>query len=287
MFGTGSIEHLAVEVKPIKGMAERFAVSLIFISFAYSGWNAAAYLGGEIKRPGRTIPFALFCGALIVTVLYLLLNVVYIFALTPNQMKGAVDVGARAAIHLFGPGISRVISAAIALGLLSVLSAMILTGPRVYYAMSKDGLFFGLFGKVSRTRHTPAHSIFLQAAIAILMVTTASYDKLLLYIGFTLALIALLTVAGMVRLRLKEPLEGSGYRTFGYPVTPLLFIGGNIWIIYFSISSRPVPALAGLATIVAGLGIYFLFERRRKKTSLGLPKVDPVSERITLKNRPL
>ena len=285
LFGTGSVEHLTFVAKPVKGMAERFAVSLIFISFAYSGWNAAAYLGGEIKRPGRAIPFALFVGALIVTVLYLLLNVVYIFALTPDQMSGAVDVGARAAIQLFGPGISRVISAAIALGLLSVLSAMILTGPRVYYAMSKDGLFFGLFGKVSRTRHTPAHSIFLQAAIAILMVATASYDKLLLYIGFTLSLVAMLTVVGMIRLRLKKPLEGPGYRTFGYPFTPLLFISGNIWIIYFSISSRPVPALAGVMTIAIGICIYFVFERRRKKTSLDSSKVDPVPKKITVESR--
>ena len=286
LFGAGSVEHLSFEIKPVKGMAERFAVSLIFISFAYSGWNAAAYLGGEIKRPGRTIPFALFFGALIVTVLYLLLNVVYIFALTPDQMSGAVDVGARAAIQLFGPGISRVISAAIALGLLSVLSAMILTGPRVYYAMSKDGLFFGLFGKVSRTRHTPAHSIFLQAAIAILMVATASYDKLLLYIGFTLSLVAMLTVVGMIYLRLKRPLDGPGYRTFGYPVTPLLFIIGNIWIIYFSIASRPVPALAGLVTIAVGIGIYFIFEKRRKKSHPGPSKLDPNSEKITVEGRP-
>ena len=284
LFGSGSIEHLSIEAKPTSGLAERFAVSLIFISFAYSGWNAAAYLGGEIKRPRRTIPFALFCGALIVTVLYLLLNVVYIFALTPDQMSGAVDVGARAAINLFGPGISRVISAAIALGLLSVLSAMILTGPRVYYAMSKDGLFFGLFSKVSRTRHTPAHSIFLQAAIAIIMVATASYDKLLLYIGFTLSLVAILTVAGMIRLRMKNPMERPGYRTFGYPVTPLVFIIGNIWIIYFSVGSRPVPALAGLLTITVGMGIYFLFERRRKKTRPDLSAVDTGSEKIAAKN---
>ena len=256
----------------------------MWISFAYSGWNAAAYLGGEIKRPGRTIPFALFFGALIVTVMYLLLNVVYIYALTPGQMGGAVDVGARAAVSLFGAGISRVISAAIALGLLSVLSAMILTGPRVYYAMSKDGLFFEPFGKVSSTRHTPAHSIFLQAAIAVVMVVTASYDKLLIYIGFTLSLVALLTVAGMIRLRLKQPLEGPGYRTFGYPITPLLFIVGNLWIIYYSIRSRPVPAVAGLVTIGVGVGIYFLFARRRRRIRSGLPVSETVSETIVSKS---
>lgn len=268
--GHGSTDHFTHHAKPSNGLAERFAISLIFISFAYSGWNAAAYLGGEIKRPGKTIPLALFVGTLFVTLLYLMLNVIYVYALAPSQMSGAVDVGAKAAIALFGTDISRVVSAAVAIGLLSVLSAMILTGPRVYYAMSKDGLFFRLFGKISRSHHTPAYSIFLQAGIAIVMVITASYDKLLLYIGFTLSLAALLTVAGMMLLRGRQTLDGNVYKTFGYPFTPLLFILGNLWIIYFSVKSRPIPALSGLGTIAAGLFVYCLFKRRRDKIQVNL-----------------
>lgn len=282
-FGNGSTEHFALHAKPADGLAERFAISLIFISFAYSGWNAAAYLGGEIKRPGKTIPLALFGGALFVTLLYLVLNIIYVYALAPSQMSGAVDVGAKAAITLFGSDISRIISAAVAIGLLSVLSAMIQTGPRVYYAMSKDGLFFSLFGKISRSHHTPAYSIFLQAGIAIVMVITASYDKLLLYIGFTLSLVALLTVAGMMRLRRRLPLAGKVYQTFGYPFTPLFFILGNLWIIYFSIKSRPIPALAGLGTIAAGLFVYFLFKQRQEKIQVNLPGSKVVPELIDTK----
>lgn len=281
--GNGSTEHFALQAEPAYGLAERFAISMIFISFAYSGWNAAAYLGGEIKRPGKTIPLALFVGALFVTLLYLMLNVIYVYALTPIQMSGAVDVGAKAAIALFGPKISRLISTAVAIGLLSVLSAMILTGPRVYYAMSRDGLFFNLFAKISRSHRTPAYSIFLQAAIAIVMVITASYDKLLLYIGFTLSLVALLTVAGMMLLRHRLPLAGNVYKTFGYPFTPLLFILGNLWIIYFSLKSRPAPALAGLSTIAAGLFVYYLFKRRQKKCQVDLPGSAVVPEVIDTK----
>jgi APA family basic amino acid/polyamine antiporter len=132
----------------------KFAVALIFISFAYSGWNAAAYLGGEIKRPSRNIPLAMLAGTLIVTALYLLLNLVYVYALPADEMKGVMEVAAAAGARLFGPGIGRWLNGAIALGLLSVLSAMILAGPRVYYAMSRDGIFFPLFGKVA-TRATP------------------------------------------------------------------------------------------------------------------------------------
>lgn len=278
--GDGSITHFTIRKTPAGGMAERFAVSLIFISFAYSGWNAAAYLGGEIKRPRRTIPFALFFGTLCVTLLYLVVNVVYIYALSPDQMSGTMDVGAKAAIALFGPQISRVISAAVAIGLLSVLSAMILTGPRVYYAMAKDGLFFKPFGTISRSHRTPAYSIFLQASIAIVMVITASYDKLLIYIGFTLSLVAMLTVIGMMRLRHNRPPETTGYKTIGYPFTPLVFILGNLWIIYFSISSRSLPVLAGLGTIAAGLVIYGFFKRRRKKIYLDLGESEAVHEFI-------
>lgn len=265
----GSTAHFLKETKTITGVGERFAVSLIFISFAYSGWNASAYMGGEIKTPGRNIPLSLTTGVFFVTGIYLLMNIVYIYALTPEQMSGAIDVGARAAVSLFGENLSRAINGAIALGLLSVLSAMIMTGPRVYYAMSKDGIFFELFARVSRSRRTPVHSIFLQAAIAVLLIVTASYEELLIYIGFTLSLFATLTVAGLVRLRLREGPNANGYRTLGYPVTPLIFITGNLWIIWFSVKSRPAPAICGFATIGLGICVYLYFKRRQSILSSG------------------
>lgn len=144
---------------------------------------------------------------------------------------------------------------------------MILAGPRVYYAMAKDGIFFAKVGKVNRVRHTPAHAIGLQAAIAIVMIVSAAYDKLLIYIGFTLSLFAMLTVIGLMRLRLKNGSAASAYRTWGFPFTPLAFILGNLWIIYFSISSRPAPVLWGLATIAAGFGTYLYFSRSRTPRS--------------------
>jgi len=186
-----------------------FAVSLIYISFAYSGWNAVAYLGGEIKDPGRNIPLSLFAGTFLVLGLYLLLNMVYIYALPVKEMSGVLEVGKTAAVSLFGDNISRYFAAAIAIGILSAVSAMIMTGPRVYYAMSKDGVFFKLFGKIDSIHKTPAYSIFLQATLAIIMVVTSAFDKLLLYIGFTLAVFAMLTVAGMIVLRIKKTFPGA------------------------------------------------------------------------------
>ncbi|RZB33109.1 MAG: basic amino acid/polyamine antiporter, APA family [Desulfobacteraceae bacterium Eth-SRB2] len=261
--GRGSIDHFSGGPDMSSLLQSKFPVSLIFVTFAYSGWNAAAYLGGEIKRPSRNIPLALFTGTFLVMCLYLLLNVVYIYALHTKEMSGVLEVGAKSAISLFGDNIGKYFSGAIAIGLLSVLSAMIMTGPRVYYAMAKDGVFFELFGNINKVHRTPAYAIFLQAAIAIVMVVTASFDKLLIYIGFTLALFATLTVAGMILLRITQPALKRDYKTFGYPVTPFLFILGNLWIIYFSIRSRPIASLFGLGTIGLGILVYLYFSIRR------------------------
>jgi APA family basic amino acid/polyamine antiporter len=262
--GHGSTSHFSEGLDMGSIFKGEFAISLIFVSFAYSGWNAAAYLGGEIKKPGRNIPLALFVGTALVMCLYLLLNLVYIYALSPKEMSGVLEVGAKSAISLFGEHISKYFSGAIAIGLLSVLSAMIMAGPRVYYAMSKDGVFFELFGKVNSLRGTPVYAIVLQAGIAIIMVVTASFDKLLLYIGFTLSLCAMLTVVGMILLRVKQHESPNNYKTFGYPLTPLLFIFGNLWIIYFCVRSRPVTSLLGLGTIGLGILVYSHFRARNK-----------------------
>ncbi len=261
----GSTGHFTGNLSLGPVLDGKFAVALIFITFAYSGWNAAAYLGGEIKQPSRNIPLALLVGTSVVMVLYLLLNIVYVYALPPDQMRGVMEVGAAAAERLFGQNMGRWLSAAIALGLVSVISAMILTGPRVYYAMSKDGIFFSSFGKVHAARHTPTHAVGLQAAIAMVMIVTAAYDKLLIYIGFTLSIFAMLTVVGLMRLRRQRQgwSKTVTYRTWGYPLTPLIFILGNLWIIYFSLKSRPGPVLWGLATIAAGWVVYLYFSRRR------------------------
>ena len=263
-FGNGATAHFHKTASAASGIFEPFAISLIFVSFAFSGWNAAAYLGGEIKQPQKNIPWALLVGTTVVIALYLLLNGVYIYALPVSHMSGVMEVGATAATALFGDQASRYFIGAVSLGLLSVLSAMIMAGPRVYYAMAADGIFFKPFGRVSSAHKTPASSIFLQAAIAILMVVTTSFNALLIYIGFTLALFAMLTVIGLMRIRHRQHGSTPGYRTLGYPLTPLLFILGNAWIIFFSLKSRPLASLFGLGTIAAGLILYFYFAYRTR-----------------------
>lgn len=262
-WGNGDIANLRHVLPETQGGVANFAVALIFVSFAYSGWNAAAYLGGEIRDPGRNLPLALVLGTALVVVLYLLLNLVYIYALPVQEMSGTLEVGAATAAALFGPDVSVVFGVAIAVGLLSVLSAMIMAGPRVYFAMAQDGLFFRRFSKVDAARGTPAPAILLQAAIAICMVLCAAYDALLIYIGFTLSLTAMMTVAGLFRLRRLHPEMERPYRTFGYPLTPLLFICGNSWIVLHTISSRPLVGMAGVATVALGMALYAPFKKER------------------------
>ncbi|MFC1840423.1 APC family permease [Thermodesulfobacteriota bacterium] len=260
--GNGSMDNFSSNAGHSSLFTGRFATSLIFISFAYSGWNASAYLGSEIKNPSKNIPLSLFWGTMIVMVFYLLLNVLFIYALPVSEMSGVVEVGAKSAIALFGGKMGSIFSIAITVCLMSVISAMIMAGPRVYYAMAIDRVFPRWFGNVSQKHTTPGKAILLQAAISIIMVITSSFNKLLIYIGFTLSLFALLTVIGLVVIRLKNPDFERPYRTFGYPVTPALFILSNLWIIIYSIIDNPFVLLYGGGTIVAGIIIYLYYSLR-------------------------
>lgn len=163
---------------------------------------------------------------------------------------------------LFGPQISRLFAGAIALCLLSLISAMMMTGPRVYLAMANDGLFFRGVSKLAGRHRTPGNAILLQAGLAVFMVLTASFESLLIFIGFTLSLFCLITVAGLMLLRRRQPLPALPYKTPWYPVTPVFFILGNLWIVLFAILHRPLASLTGLGSVAAGLVFYIFFKRR-------------------------
>ncbi len=242
-------------------LAGRLATSLVFIFFAYSGFNASAYMGGEIKDPTRNLPRSLLLGTLAVVCLYFLLNLAYLAALGPAGMPGVKEIGALAARTLFGPTVGGLFSLAVALCLLSNLGAMIITGPRVYYAMSLDRVFFGSLARLHPRHQVPARAVLLQAAIAAAMVLTASFQALLFYIGFTLSLFSALAVAGLLVLRRRSG-GPPPFKVPGYPFTPLAFVAANLGIVGFSLAGEPLRCLPGLATIAAGVGFYF-FRRRR------------------------
>ena len=212
-WGAGTMAHLG-EPPPVSFFfSGQFATSLIFISFAYSGWNAAAYMGSEISRPTRNIPLALVCGTLLVTILYLLINITFVYSLTVQEMSGVLEVREKAALFLFGPNLSRIFAGAIALSLLFLISAMMMTGPWVYLDMAGDGLLFPALGKLRRRSGTPGNAILLQTGIALFMVLTASFENLPIFIGFTLSLFSLVTIAGLMVLRHWQPAPDWPYNT--------------------------------------------------------------------------
>ena len=173
----------------------------MWILFAYSGWNAAAYIGSEIRQPERTMPRSLILGTLGVTVLYLALNLLFVYAVPPADMAGVVSIGGLTVDRLFGQTPAAAVSLLIAFALFSSLSAFIILGPRVYYAMARDGLFFRAAGRVHPRFNVPSVAIVLQGLVASLIVLIGSFDQILTYMGFSLGLFPLLAVAGVFRLR--------------------------------------------------------------------------------------
>ncbi|ADC64015.1 APC family permease [Allochromatium vinosum] len=242
-------------------LSPAFAVGLIYISYAYTGWNAAAYVAGEVRDPGRRLPIALMLGTLTVTLLYLGLNAVFLGAAPPDELAAANErVGHVAASHIFGESGGRLLSGLIALGLVSTVGALVMTGPRIYEAMGRD---YRAMAWLARRVDGggPSIAIWLQSGLAILMLVTASFETLISYAGFTLSVFAALTVAGVFVLRAREPDLIRPYRTWGHPFTTLGFLALMGWMVLHAIHERPLVVAVGAATVGAGWLAYRLARR--------------------------
>lgn len=254
--GDWSHFHTATARTSSHGVGAQFAVSLIFVMFAYSGWNAASYVAEEIKDPQRTLPLALLLGTGMVALLYVTLNVAFVYALPLGAMKGVVAVGAAASDALFGSRIGDLFSAAMAGALLSSISAMSLVGPRVYYAMGRDGYFPLGAAEVHPRWRSPVKAIVYQAIAAGIMVLTGTFESLVYYIGFSLILFSSLAVAGLLRLRRRPGFLKLRVMNWGYPAIPLVFVGFSAWMLVWTFALRPKESTLGLVTIVCGAIFY-------------------------------
>lgn len=238
------------------GLGAQFAVSLIFVMFAYSGWNAASYVAEEIKDPERSLPLALLLGTGLVAVLYIALNIAFVYALPLGAMKGVVAVGAVSSDALFGQYVGNFFSAIMAGALLSSISAMSLVGPRVYYAMGRDGCFPAQAAQVHPRWRTPAKAIWYQAVAAAAMVLTGTFEALIYYIGFSLILFAALAVAGLLRVRNRPQFRRLRVMNWCYPAIPLIFIAASLWMLIWTFVLHPRECMLGLITIIAGAAFY-------------------------------
>ena len=241
-----------------------FAVSLVYVTYAYSGWNAASYISGEMSNPQRNLPRALFVGTLIVMVIYTLLNYVFLYSVPIPELKGVLEVGYLSANKIFGQQIGQFMSLIIALLLISTISAMVLAGPRVMKSMGTD--IKGLqFFAISNKNNVPYVAIIFQSVIAIILVLTSSFQSLITYVGFTLNLFTFLTVFGIFILRYKHKHIITSYKTFLYPVTPLLFLSILVFILTYIMIEKPIESLCGLGTVLLGLVVYFITNNTKNK----------------------
>lgn len=238
-----------------------FAVALIYVSFAYSGWNAATYLSSEVENPQRFLPWILMSGTAIVTLLYLGLNFVFLYAAPMDAMAGQVEVGAVAAQYAFGETGARFTGIVLALLLISTVSAMTLAGPRVIQVIGEDYSIVKVLGRVNRDG-IPATAIFLQSGIALLFIFSSTFESILVFSGFTLALNTFVTVFGVFVLRRRRPDLDRPYRTFLYPLPPLIFLALTGWTLGFTLINRPVEGLFSLGIVGTGLLFYLLASNR-------------------------
>lgn len=231
-------------------------LSLMWIMFAYSGWNASTYIGSEIKNPSRNLPGSLIIGTGLVILLYLGLNILFVYAIPPVEMEGVISVGGLAMNNLFGPSADVVFSLLISFALFSSLSAFIIIGPRVYYSMAEDGLFFKSVARIHPRFGVPSTAILLQSVIAIILTLSGTFEQILTYMGFSLGIFPLLSVIGVIKIRMA----GTGkLRLPGYPFIQLIFVAVGIFILVLALLERPLESSIAIITVMAGIPVYFLF----------------------------
>jgi len=234
-----------------------YAVSLIYVSYAYTGWNAATYLSGELEKPQKFLPRILFLGTTVVTVLYVLLNYVFLRVAPMDAMSGQIEVGFVAAEFAFGEIGGRLAGIALALLLISTVSAMTIAGPRILQVVGED---FAPLRKMSVTNKDglPYIAITAQSLLTIAFIFLSSFESILLFAGFTLALNSFVTVAGVFVLRWRQPDLPRPYRTFAYPLTPLIYLVLMGATLGFVLLNRPTEGLFGLGIIASGALFYWL-----------------------------
>jgi APA family basic amino acid/polyamine antiporter len=242
-----------------------FAVALVYVMYSYSGWNASAYISSEIKRPEKNVPRSLLAGTGLVIVIYVLLNAILLATTPAEELKGQLEVALVAGKHIFGENGGRFAGAIICLGLVAAISSMTWIGPRVTMSMGEDHWFLRWLG--GKNKHgIPTNAIFLQLLFVNLFLLTRSFQDVVRYTQFSLLLCSLLAVLGVIVLRFTRPEITRPYRVWLYPIPPVVFSIITIWMMFYLLRSHTAESLAGLATALSGLLLYFCAQKRRDRS---------------------
>lgn len=265
--GNGDWQHVVMTSRnPDVGLGT-LVVSFIFVTYAYSGWNAAGYIAGEIINPTRSIPRTMIGGTLLVGGLYVVLNLVYFYALPVHVLASPplMPVAEKAAVGMFGSTAAQFVTILLCLSIAGTVSAMIWTGPRVYYAMAKDGLLPAFFSDTRPNHDTPIRSILLQSLWITVLVLSGTFEQLVIYSGLIITMFTALTVSAVIILRHKRPQLVRPYRVPFYPVLPVcyVFVAGGMMI--FLGVEKPVEAFWACLTLSAGIPLYLLMRKHVRK----------------------
>ena len=233
------------------------ATSLIFVMFCYSGWNASAYIAGEFKNPQRDLPPSLIIGTGLVMALYLGINAVYFYGASVDEMAGVAEVGLVAAKNLFGPVGVSLVTVVLCASLLASATAMTIVGPRVSIALGRDYKAFRFLSVIRGSRGVPANALILQGLVTSIIIVSGRIDQIMQYAGFTLALFSSLAVSCVIVLRIRSPDMPRPFRTWGYPLTPILFLSVSGWMMFWAFQGRPVESTLGLLTAALGGVVFF------------------------------
>jgi APA family basic amino acid/polyamine antiporter len=243
-----------------------FAVALVYVMYSYSGWNASSYIIGEVKKPEKNVPRSLLVGTLIVMVAYVLLNAVFLATTPQEEMRGQLDVGLIAGKHIFGTNGGRVAGAVICLGLVSAISSMTWIGPRVSMSMGEDHWLLRLLGR-KNLHGIPTNAVVLQLLVVNVLLLTRSFESVVQYTQFSLLLCSLFTVLGVMVLRVTRPEIARPYRVWAYPLPPIIFAVLTLWMMFYLLRWKTIESLAGLATALVGLLLYFCAQKRPRRSA--------------------
>ncbi len=265
VWGRGDLGHLSSNTHTGGLRWSVLAISLVYVMYGYTGWNAATYIAGEIRDPDRNLPRSLLLGCGGVVVLYLVINLLYAYALPTEEVVAmsyhqVEPIAAVAAERLFGPWISAILSVAIGVGLLATASAFVMIGPRVYFAMARDGLFPSMAGTLSPKTGTPNNATLAQAAGTLALLFTGTFKDILTYAGIGLSISAFFVILSVFVLRIWRPDMPRPFKTPGYPVVPLVFLACVLWMIVFAFQNQPLWSTISIASILAGVPVYYVWQ---------------------------
>ena len=251
------IEDLKIVLSP------EFAVNLVWVSYAYAGWNSSVYVVGEIVKPNKNIFKSILIGTLLVAAFYVMLNYVFLVVSPIESLKGEIEIGYISSVNLFGEKSAKLISILIGLLLLSTVSSYVYVGPRIIQAIGEDYDKLSFLSKINQNG-VPFNAFIIQLVISLGFILSSTFEEVVLYTGIILIITTSITVCSLIYLRLKEPDLKRPYKVWGYPLTPSIFIILNTWILVYTVYLKPTESIIGICLMIFSLGLFFVLKREKK-----------------------